>query len=120
MHGLHLLQAQEALTAEKIFLQERTYPQYVRGEHTEGHYQQSDGQGGSGVKDEVVTIHPEELTHHRQLRQEEIMEQIDIKCTTTDELQRLSKTCLFEEIMVIPEEHEYHRQQEEHRQRMGE
>ena len=66
-----------------------------------------------------MTVHTEELTHHRQLRQEEIMEQIDVERATADELESQSEACLFEELMIIPKKHEDHREQQEHGQRMG-
>ena len=58
-----------------------------------------------------MTVKIEELPYHRQLRQEEIMEQIDVERATTYELQPTSEARLFEEIMIMPEEHEDHREQ---------
>ena len=55
-----------------------------------------------------MTVKIEELPYHRQLRQEEIMEQIDVERATTYELQPTSEARLFEEIMIMPEEHKYH------------
>ena len=64
-----------------------------------------------------MTVYPEEFTHHRQLRQEEIVEQIDVERTTADELQAATQDGLIgEEIAVMPEKHEYHCQQQEHRE----
>ena len=56
-----------------------------------------------------MTVEIEELTHHRQLWQEEIMQQIDIERSAAYELKSVSEARLFEEIMIMPEEHEYHR-----------
>ena len=58
-----------------------------------------------------MTVQIEELAHHRQLWQEEIMEQIDVECATANELQSLSEARLFEKNMIMPEEHEDHREQ---------
>lgn len=55
-----------------------------------------------------MTVKIEELPYHRQLRQEEIMEQIDVERATTYELQSVSEARLFEEIMIMPEKHKYH------------
>ena len=75
------------LSAEEVLFQERTDAEELGGDDAEGGDNQGDGEGGSGVEDEVVTIHTEELTHHRQLRQEEIVEQIDVERATAYELQ---------------------------------
>ena len=67
-----------------------------------------------------MTVYAEELTHHRQLRQEEIVKQIDVECATADELQASAQGGLIgEEVAVMPEEHKYHRQQQEHREGVG-
>ena len=66
-----------------------------------------------------MTVGKEEQAHHRQLGQEEIMQQIDVERTAPDELKALSETCLPEKRLFMPEEHEDYRQQQEHGQRMG-
>ena len=52
----------------------------------EGDHQERNGERGCGVEDEVMTVDTEELTHHRQLGQKEIMEQINVECATANEL----------------------------------
>ena len=77
------------LSAEEVLFQERTDAEELGSDDAEGDDHQSDGDGGCGVEDEVVTVHAEELTHHRQFRQEEIVEQIDVERATAYELQTM-------------------------------
>ena len=108
------------LSAEEVFLEEGTDAEDLGGDDAEGDNHQGDGEGSSGVEDEVVTVHAEELTHHRQLWQEEIVEQIDVERATAYELQATAQGGLIgEEVAVMPEEHENHRQQQEHREGVG-
>ena len=108
------------LSAEEVFLEEGTDAEELGGDDAEGDDQQGNGEGGRGVEDEVGAVGAEELAHHRQLRQEEIVEQINVERATADELQASAQGGLVgEEVAVMPEEHEHHRQQQEHRQRVG-
>ena len=98
------------LSAEEVLFQEWTDAEELGGDDAEGDDNQGDGEGSSGVEDEVVTVHAEELTHHRQFRQEEIVEQIDVERATAYELQASAQGGLVgEEVAVMSEEHEYHR-----------
>ena len=47
------------------------------------------------------------------------MQQIDVECAAAYELEHRAEARLLEEVVVIPEEHKDHRQQEEHRQGVG-
>ena len=108
------------LSAEEVFLEEGADTEELGGDDAEGDDHQGDGEGSRGVEDEVGAVGAEELTYHRQLGQEEIVEQIDVKRATADELQASAQGGLVgEEVAVMPEEHEHHRQQQEHGQRVG-
>ena len=108
------------LSAEEVFLEEGTDAEDLGGDDAEGDNHQGDGEGSSGIEDEVMTVHAEKLTHHRQFRQEEIVEQIDVERATAYELQATAQGGLIgEEVAVMPEEHENHRQQQEHREGVG-
>ena len=98
------------LSAEEVLFQERTDAEELGSDDAEGDDHQSDGDGGCGVEDEVVTVQAEELTYHRQLWQEEIVEQIDVERATAYELQATAQGGLIgEDVAVMPEEHENHR-----------
>ena len=98
------------LSAEEVLFQEWTDAEDLGGDDAEGDDHQSDGEGSSGIEDEVVTVQAEELTYHRQLWQEEIVEQIDVERATAYELQASAQGGLVgEEVAVMSEEHEYHR-----------
>ena len=56
-----------------------------------------------------MTVCEEEQTHHWQLRQEEIVQEIDIERPSSDELQTLTKACLLKKSMLMPEKHKHHR-----------
>ena len=108
------------LSAEEVLFQEWTDAEDLGGDDAEGDDNQGDGEGGSGIEDEVVTVQAEELTYHRQLWQEEIVEQIDVERATAYELQASAQGGLVgEEVAVMPEEHEDHRQQQEHCEGVG-
>ena len=108
------------LSAEEVFLEEGADTEELGGDDAEGDDHQGDGEGSRGVEDEVGAVGAEELTYHRQLGQEEIVEQIDVERATADELQAAAQGGLVgEEVAVVPEEHEHHRQQQEHGQRVG-
>ena len=108
------------LSAEEVLFQEWTDAEDLGGDDAEGDDHQSDGEGSCGIEDNVMAVHTEELTHHRQFRQEEIVKQIDIERATAYELQATAQGGLIgEEVAVMPEEHEYHRQQQEHREGVG-
>ena len=118
MYGIYPNETEKELASEEIFLQERADAQQLGDNDAEADDNESDSKGGCGVEDEVA-VQFEECSYGRQLWQEEIVEQINIKCTTTDELEGCAKACLFEERVIIPEEHKDHREQEEHRQGVG-
>ena len=70
-----------------MFFQKRADAQQLGGDDAEGDHHEGDGQGGCGVEDEVMTVQAEELAHHREFGQEEIVQQIDVERATADELQ---------------------------------
>ena len=74
--------------SEEVFLEERTDAQDVRRDDAEDNDQQPDEDGQRGVHDEVVAVLVEERAHRGQVGQEEEMDEVDVKRTPPDILQR--------------------------------